>query len=305
MTFAELKYVVPGIIVEGLTLLAGKPKGGKSWMMLHAAIAVADHGVTLGEQCEQGDVLYCALEDNPRRLQSRAMRLLGPHQPWPERLTFICEMPRLASGGLDRIKAWIDAAEHPRLIIIDTLAMVRAPKRRDETSYDADYAAVLELRTLASQRGVAIVVVHHLRKMEADDPFDTVSGTLGLTGAPDTILVLRRLTSGTVVLHGRGRDLIEIEKALTFNTETSTWNVEGDASEVRMSAERTAVFDAMNEIGAPASAADIAAVAKSKVPNVRRMLVRLTKDGMVERHERGMYQIAEVSPLTNPEGTVQ
>jgi DNA polymerase I-like protein with 3'-5' exonuclease and polymerase domains len=305
MMFAELKYVVPGIIVEGLTLLAGKPKGGKSWMMLHAAIAVASGGITLGEQCEQGDVLYCALEDNPRRLQSRAARLLGLDQPWPERLTFICEMPRLANGGLDRVKAWIDAAEHPRLVIVDTLAMVRTPKKRDETSYDADYAAVLELRTLASQRGVAIVVVHHLRKMEADDPFDTVSGTLGLTGAPDTILVLRRLTSGAVVLHGRGRDLVEIEKALTFNMDTSTWNVEGDAAEARMSAERTAVFNAMNEIGAPASAPDIAAMAKSKVTNVRRMLVRLVKDGLVERCERGMYQITEASLLINQEGAIQ
>ena len=87
-------------------------------------------------------------------------------------------------GGLDAIKSWMAKAERPRLIIIDTLAMVRAPKKKDQTQYDADYDAVVELRTLANEHDVAVVVVHHLRKMDADDAFDTVSGTLGLTGAP-------------------------------------------------------------------------------------------------------------------------
>ena len=109
MIFQPIKYVVPGIIVEGLTLLAGKPKLGKSWLLLHAAAAVAgaDSSFTLGVQCVEGDVLYCALEDNLRRLQSRLTKLLGISQDWPTRLDFYCEMPRLAAGGLDIIKAWI------------------------------------------------------------------------------------------------------------------------------------------------------------------------------------------------------
>src|SRR2546430_3880493 len=102
MTFAPIKYVVPGIIVEGLTLFAGKPKIGKSWLLLHAAIAVARGGFTLGDvHCQEGDVLYCALEDNKRRLQSRMTKLLGTSTTWPPRLCFACEMPRLTEGGLD------------------------------------------------------------------------------------------------------------------------------------------------------------------------------------------------------------
>lgn len=77
MQFPPIKYVVPGYIVEGLSLLAGRPKKGKSWLLLHAAIAVARGGVTLGDvQCVQGDVFYAALEDNKRRLQSRMTKLL-------------------------------------------------------------------------------------------------------------------------------------------------------------------------------------------------------------------------------------
>ena len=295
MTFPRIKYVVPGIIVEGLTLLAGKPKIGKSWLLLHTAIAVARGGFTLGDiHCIEGDVLYCALEDNLRRVQSRMTKLLGIAQPWPKRLHFYCEMPRLTEGGLDVIKNWIKAAEHPRLIIIDTLAMVRAPKKKDQTQYDADYNAVVELRTLANKHGIAVVVVHHLRKMDADDAFDTVSGTLGLTGAPDTVLVMKYDRSGsrTVVLQGRGRDLVEIEKAVSFNKDTCVWTITGDVPDVRSSAERKAVLTAMQEIGGEASVSAIAASAELKRANVRRMLARLAEKGNVQRCGRGKYKLA-------------
>ena len=84
--FPPIKFVVPGYVVEGLTLVAGKPKFGKSWLLLHAAVAVSRGGYTLGDiHCIEGDVLYCALEDNPRRLKRRMKKLLGS-DPWPARL---------------------------------------------------------------------------------------------------------------------------------------------------------------------------------------------------------------------------
>ena len=159
MTFQPIKYVVPGIIVEGLTLFAGKPKLGKSWLLLHAAVAVARGGFTLGDiHCMEGDVLYCALEDNLRRLQSRMTKLFGVAQSWPKRLKFLCEMPRLAEGGIDALKAWIKSVDRPRLVIIDTLAMVRMPNKRDQGPYDADYTAVKDLRALAHEHNIAIVL---------------------------------------------------------------------------------------------------------------------------------------------------
>jgi AAA domain len=109
MTFDPIKYVVPGYIVEGLTLLAGKPKIGKSWLLLQAAIAVARGGFTLGDvHCVEGDVLYAALEDGPRRLQSRMRKLIGTQEA-PARLYFTCEMPRLTRGGLDFISSGLRA----------------------------------------------------------------------------------------------------------------------------------------------------------------------------------------------------
>jgi hypothetical protein len=105
MEFPPLKYVVPDLIVEGLTIFAGKPKIGKSWLMLHIGNAVANGASTLGGiHCEPGDVLYCALEDNLRRLQQR-MYQLGMKQ-WSKHLQFRCDLPRLDEGGLEVIRDW-------------------------------------------------------------------------------------------------------------------------------------------------------------------------------------------------------
>jgi hypothetical protein len=292
MAFDPIKYVVPGVIVEGLTLLAGKPKIGKSWLLLHAAIAVSRGGFTLGEiHCPEGDVLYCALEDNLRRLKSRMGRLItDPNEQWPKRLVFQCEMPRLSQGGLGVLKDWICNAPDPRLIVIDTLAMVKAPRGKDANAYDADYAALVDLRAFAAEHHVSVVVVHHLRKMDADDAFDTVSGTLGLTGAPDSILILKRDGSGNIVLHGRGRDLSDIEVAMMFNKEACTWTIMGDAAQFRNDTRRGAVLAAMAELG-EASAGEIAAVARMKVNSVTQTLVRLVRDGAVRRVERGKYTL--------------
>jgi hypothetical protein len=298
MAFDPIKYVVPEIFVEGLTLFAGKPKTGKSWLLLHAAIAVASGGFTLGNlHCIEGDVLYCALEDSLRRIKARMAKLgLQP----PKRLTFCYEMPRLSVGGLDAIREWIASQPNPRLVIIDTLAMVRSPKQQDESSYDSDYAAVKELRKLANETGVAIVIVHHLRKAEADDPFDNISGTLGLTGAPDTVMVLKRDAGGAITLHAKGRDLIEIEKAMEFDRNACIWRIAGDAGPVRQSAQRTAILDAITEAGEPVGPDVIAREIGVRSVNVRKLLGKLVKDGAIEKAKYGKYQMRGTAQSVAP-----
>jgi len=297
MTFNPIKYVVPGILVEGLTVLAGKPKIGKSWLLLHAAIAVARGGFTLGDiHCIEGDVLYCALEDNARRMQSRMTKLLGISQPWPKRLTLCYDLPRLGEGGAEAIRDWISSVPNPRMVAIDTLAMIRALKKVDESNYQSDYLALLDLRALANEFGIALPVSHHLRKAEADDPFDTISGTLGLTGAVDSMLVLKRSVGGNYVLHGKGRDLIEIEKALTFDREACLWRIAGDAGPVRQSAERTLILDAIAEAAQPIGPKDIATATRMKEGNVRFLLFKLVKEGAVEKASYGKYQLPGSEP---------
>jgi predicted ATP-dependent serine protease len=213
--FPSLKYVVPGIIPEGVTLLVSRPKLGKSWALLQVGTAVATGVVALvpDDSPLHGDVLYLALEDNPRRLQRRLTKYFGrDRSTWPSRLIIVTEWKRLDQGGLEAIEAWCRSVDKPTLIMIDTLKKVRAPKRNGQSDYDADYEACQGLQQLAGTLSVAIIVAHHDRKMDAEDVFDTVSGTLGLTGGVDTIAVMKR-RAGVTTLHVEGRDLAYILQA--------------------------------------------------------------------------------------------
>jgi hypothetical protein len=135
------------------------------------------------------------------------------------------------------------------------------------------------------------VLVHHLRKAEADDPFDTVSGTLGLTGAPDTIMVIKRDAMGST-LHARGRDLTEIEKAIKFDPGTCTWTVLGEASMIRKSSERAAIVKAMEDAGSePLSPNQIATACSMKPVNVRNLLARLLDAAVVKKVGYGKYTL--------------
>jgi hypothetical protein len=284
--FAPIAFVVRDLIPEGVTLLAGKPKIGKSWFGLDLSVAVASGRSCLSDASEaaEGDVLYAALEDNPRRLQRRMNKLMG-NEPWPRQLTLATEWRRLDEGGVDDFRAWTASVATPRLVVIDTLAAIRP--RRQNLGYREDYESLAELQRLAGDRGLAVVVLHHLRKMAADDPFDTVSGTLGLTGSADTILVLAR-KGGGATLHGRGRDIEEIESTMEFNPETCRWRMLGPADEERRSEQREAILAAIGD--AQLSVPEIMAATSMPRGNVDRLLYSMRQDGEVERVERGIYR---------------
>ena len=287
MDFPALSYVVPDHIVEGLTLLAGKPKVGKSWLALDLSLAVAYGGIACGTiQCESGDTLYCALEDNPRRLQRR-MRQLVPRSDWPERLQMRTALPRLNAGGLDELHEWAVAVEKPRLIVLDTLACIRPQRSPKDNAYEADYAALSPLQRMASEMNLAIVVVHHLRKLESEEPLDTVSGTTALAGAADSVLVLRR-DGGGVTLYGRGRDLEDIEEALEFDRTTGHWAILGEASKVRKSEARKTILDTLRGEG-EMSVSGLAAASGMDRNALDQLLWKMVRNAEVKKTKRGHY----------------
>lgn len=289
MQFQPINYVVRGYITEGLTLLAGSPKIGKSWMVLGMALAIASGRPAFGTiAVDQGDVLYLALEDNPRRLQRRLLRM-GITTP-PERLTFCTEWPGLNDGCLDEISEWIGSVEKPTLIVVDVLTKVRPDANGKDSAYEADYRTLTGLQMLAGQHGLAIVVVHHTRKMEAEDPFDSVSGTRGLTGAADTVLVLKR-DSGTprTILYGRGRDVEEIETALEFNRDNGTWRIVGAAHEIAKTDERQIILDTLRDAANPLSAREVSDLTGKSYEAIRRTITRMVASGEIDRKGQGQY----------------
>lgn len=289
MKFAPVSYVVPGVITEGLTILGGRPKLGKSWLALDVAIAVASGGNALGVRCEQGDALYLALEDNRRRLQDRLRVLLPPIKSlWPDisHLELDTEAPKIDGGLIARLDAWRLASKNPRMVIVDTLAMVRPVRKKTQDSYEADYATLSPLQKWAGEHRLAVVVVTHVRKMEASDPLEMISGTNGLTGAADSILVLNRDADGPK-LYGRGRDIEEIEKALRFDN--GKWSVLGDAVDVKRSGERRRVLEALNAAAGAMSPADVAKEIGAKTASINVLLTKMVKDGEVVKVSYGLY----------------
>ncbi len=296
LEFEPIRYVVPSYIAEGLTLFAGKPKLGKSWLCMEIGLAVAEGGYCLGDvRCEQGDVLYLALEDNRRRLQSRIRRLwqreAQSRLPVPLRLHLATEWPRANDGGIEAIRAWI--FEHPeaRLVIVDVLAMFKAiVKGREQTLYETDYLAIKDLHALAMEMNVAIVVVHHTRKSGAEtDPFEKVSGTLGLSGAADTTIILDRDQNGCT-LYGRGRDIEEIETAVEFEPVTCRWRALGRASEVRRSDERQAILNLLLESTSAMTPGELADALGRDRNNVKQLLFKMAKAGEVRKSAKGGYE---------------
>jgi hypothetical protein len=290
MNFPPIKWVVPDFIAEGCTLLAGRPKLGKSWLVLDAALAVSSGGETLGRTCEAGDVLYLALEDNRRRLQSRLRRLWPTGDAMPSRLRMKTEWPSGAEG-VSAIARWIKATPGGRLVIVDVLAMFRGatPARGRETLYEGDYMALKGLQSLAMRTGVAIVVVHHTRKSGAeDDPFEKVSGTLGLSGAADTTIVLDRDGQGCT-LYGRGRDVTEFEVAVNFDKTSCRWQALGAAAEVRRSDERSEILSVLIDATEPMNPRDIALACEMARNSADQLLFKMAKAGEVQKVGRGKY----------------
>lgn len=289
--FAPIRYVVPGYIAEGCTLLAGRPKLGKSWLVLEAGYAVASGGACLGGiVCEQGDVLYLALEDNKRRLQRRMDKMAGTFaKEWPAAFEYATEWPRANEGGLDYIRDWILSKNNPRLVIVDVLAMFKPVRGDKESLYEADYLSIKGLQALAGEYGIAIVIVHHTRKGAVEsDPFEKVSGTLGLSGAADTTIILDRDSNGATI-YGRGRDVEEIESAVIFDKVSCRWHVQGAVAEVRRTDERSAILDALAEASQPLSPREVTDLTGLSYDNVRQLLTRMSAAGEVQKVKRGLY----------------
>ncbi|MFT3688863.1 AAA family ATPase [Paenirhodobacter sp.] len=283
--FPAIRWAVPNILPEGLTIFAGAPKIGKSWFTLDVARAKADGDCVIGQQCERGDVLLLALEDNERRLHDRFRRITGGD--FPDNLDYATEWPRLDEGGVDYVANWIEGAANPSLVIIGTLAMVKPiPTGRNKSAYDHDVSALKPLHRLASEKRVAIVVVTHTRKAQADEPVERVSSTLGLTGVADTIMLLGRgPREATGILYARGRDIAEFELAVKF--EDHRWQVEGDPKLAFAGDTQKILIDAMTK-GAttPKKMGEATGLSGE---NVRQTLQRMVKQQRVFRQGYGKY----------------
>ena len=220
-----LNFVVDTLISPGLHILAGSPKVGKSWLALWLAVTVAKGEPVWGLPVKQGTTLYLCLEDSQLRIQNR---LFDVTEDAPPSVHFCTESRILGDGLEEQLRQFL--AEHPdtSLVIIDTLQMIR------DTTYDNtyanDYRDLSALKRLADAHGIAILLIHHLRKEKADDVFNRISGTTAISGAVDAsfTLVEEQWGSGRARLSCIGRDIEYRELELRRNAD-NVWEVVVDS----------------------------------------------------------------------------
>lgn len=289
----EPKYAIDGLLCEGVTLLVSPPKKGKSWMAANIAFAVAFGGEALGSiPVPEGDVLYLDLESNERRLQYRARKILGNSNVAPERLYYATEWKLLADGGLKEIEEWLIQHPNARLIIIDTLKCVRTTARGRQDPYTIDYEAIAPLSKLGRDHHVSILVVHHTRKAESDDPFALVSGTYGLTGAADGVWVLMRARRDTgSILHVTSRDFEERELALKWDRKIFSWTIAGNVDDLLISKERREIIEQV-ALGGVMTPKEVASALKRNEVATRKLMAAMNRDGQLANDGSGHYSIS-------------
>jgi hypothetical protein len=234
-----VRGIIQGVRPVGLSIIAGRPKGGKSWLELARACAIAEGRPFWGVETEAGDILYLALEDSRGRIKSRLQTILGEGYVAPSRLFFAYDWRRLDKGGFDDFRRWLDLYPKASEVILDTLPRIRAARGRGTDTYQADYEETAALQRLAIERDVAIVAIMHTRKMESADPFDAVSGTLGTNASADCIEVLLKARGGGTVLHRTSRDFESGAWNLDFDG--GLWSCAGEATEGERAEESGAV----------------------------------------------------------------
>ena len=69
------KFIVKGLIPQGFHILAGQPKIGKSWLLLHLCLQVSKGEPFWNYETSKGTVLYLCLEDSYNRIQTRLTEL--------------------------------------------------------------------------------------------------------------------------------------------------------------------------------------------------------------------------------------
>lgn len=289
--YEPLEWLIEGILPIGATLVAGKAKIGKSWLVLDMALAVATGTHCFGKvQARQADVLYLALEDGPSRLQSRQRKLMGTASG-PAGIEYFTTWPSIDQGFFDALAFYLENHATCRMVVVDTLGKVRGAPNGRLGVFQQDYSDMGSFQKFAMSHHIALLVVHHARKQGSDDVFDQVSGTTAMQAAPDNVLLLARKRGGTAgILSITGKDIEEeADYALDFDKLTGRWSWLGEAGQVKRDTDQQKVSDLLSAQADPMAPSDIAEELGISRESVKKSLSRLKKLGSVESAAKGLW----------------
>lgn len=230
--FEERYYAVSDMIPEGETVIAAPPKTGKSWLMLDMCLRIANGEDFLGFKTNKSDTLYLALEDGDNFEQERLNIVLNG-QPAPKNFHFVFTnvMP-MAEGFLLQLDELLKQLPEVKIVVIDTLQFIKYRLGKQESAYECDYRTGRDLKEYAEKHNLAIVVVTHTTKMiHIEDDMANVSGTNGVTGAADSVIVLgkEKRTDKEAKMFITGRKVRQSLHNIKFDDHQCRWEYIGVA----------------------------------------------------------------------------
>lgn len=317
MDLPEPKWLVPGVWPEGVTLLAGKPKFGKSFLSLGLSFAFAAGGKALAKiPVAQCDVLYLFLEGGMAGLKSRIVSLCDGDakraevmlQSAPKGLVFATDWPR-GEAGIAALRAYLEAHPATKFVVIDTLQHFRtAPDGKGGGIYQEEYEATTSISKVCRFFGVSAAIVHHASKRQADgagDVLDLISGSTGLVAGVDNGAVLTNSSSGAI-LAIVPRELEEVRVSLNrlprTHAQSGHWEYAGSADDHAASDAQQRILKVIDESPDPLRAPEIAQILEANADSVRAQLHKMqTKRPLPLVEKRGQWWFRAGSSLAEQE----
>ena len=306
--FETRKWIVPAILPEGLVILAGKQKVGKSWLALAIGLGIASGENVLGGHCvEQGDVLYLALEESEHSLRERLSQLLVAGASLHQDFEYTTDWPDMDDDGLAQLEEWLVSHPQARLVIIDAWGKAQPGVQQTAGATDdaAEYEAFEGLRDLASAYNLCILVHFHVHEATSDSRFDELTARLCKEACADGILHLRQARSNRDArLYGTGRAYTPgLDLALSFNG--GSWKIAGNTA-VRtldtLPKARRAVIEVLHEYDRPMKPKEIALALGKLDGTVRKMLFEMKASKLIKETDQGYVALVPKDEDTTHNG---
>ena len=321
--FKPIDWLVENIIAPGLTIIAGKSKIGKSWLVLHLSYCIEKGEEFLGRKCAKGDVLHYSLEDGKRRIKTRWDKMcIQPDQTYYQFRDRKPKIPILTMGLEEEIEDWANNIPNPKMVVIDVYVKVKKTISKSLNAYENDNYNLQNLQTLAIKYNIGIVLVHHTKKGSENDVFDEINGSAGIQSNMDSMIVLAssRKAGKNSVFHCIPKDAEQLEFEIGMNDQM-IWEDKGPVGSTSLTMLQERIVKVVNELyagnpalgddaeesGTPVKAKDIIERIKADdelteksgrkgkpftKEDINKNLERLFTKGHILKTRRGEYQPA-------------
>ena len=289
--FPSLKWIVPGILPTGLTILSSKPKQGKSFLALSLALNASSGRIFLNHfDTNISKCLYVSCEDSKRMIQRRLRRMIGENKSILKADNFFIEETS-TKGIMKNINmlAYFIGKYQLDLIIVDTLGKFIEPPESGGNQYLNEYKMMGEYQNFAHENDVCLLFIHHNRKMSSSNSIDTILGTNGISGGADTLWILNEY-GARMKLDIYGKEVESKSLLVEFNKSNFEWSMIDEISESDLSPEQEELLNILRIHNKPLKLNEIAKLSGKQPNNVCTLLKKLVLKGYVSTPKTGHYK---------------